>query len=170
MIRRVSFKKAIIAGLLGAVAWDAAARILELFGVPIFDLVHVLGSIAAGAYAPAWKWWTAGMLLHCTVGAIWAIFYAYFFWSTFDYRPVVQGVLFSLLPTLLAGLVMVPQLYLMQTAGAAMAEGNGIFAIGVGAGGPLMLVIGHLVYGSVLGSLYIRPVGYPTGGKVVPYG
>ena len=42
--------------------------------------------------------------------AVWAIFYGYFFWSAFNWRPAVQGLVFSLIPAVLAGLVMVPQL------------------------------------------------------------
>src|SRR3982750_1121913 len=102
MIRRVAFKKAILAGTLGATAWEIAARLLGAFGFPIFDLVHLLGTTVSQT-APAWQWWPLGMFVHCVVGSIWAIFYAYFFWSTFNYRPVVQAILFSLLPIVPAG-------------------------------------------------------------------
>src|SRR3546814_8893136 len=55
-----------------------------------------------------------GMVIHATVGAIWAIFYAYFFWSTFDWPPAFQGMAFSLLPTLLALFIAYPQLQMMH--------------------------------------------------------
>ena len=167
MIRRVAYSKAIFAGTLGAVAWEVTARFLKLVGLPVFDLVHSLGTIAFAEPAPAWQWWPAGMIVHCLVGSIWAIFYAYFFWSTFNYRPIVQGLLFSLLPILLSGLVMVPQMDWMHPG---ILSGNvprnGIFAIRTGFGGPAMIVLGHLVYGAVLGSIYVRPVGYPTGKRI----
>jgi hypothetical protein len=163
MIRRVAFKKAIFAGVLGAVAWEAAARLISLTGWRIFDIVHVLGTMIFGQHAPAWNWWVSGLAMHCLVGAIWAIFYAYFFWSTFDYRPMVQGIIFSLLPAVLAGLVMVPQLDLMRPG---ILSNPGPFAISLGAGGPLMIVLGHLIYGTVLGTLYVRPVGYPVGKRI----
>jgi hypothetical protein len=167
MIRRVAFRKAIFAGILGAAAWEVAARFLKLLGLPVFDLVRSLGTIAIPEQASAWQWWPAGMVVHCVVGSIWAIFYAYFFWSTFNYRPIVQGLLFSLLPIVLVGMVMVPQMDWMHPG---IVNGgirrNGMFAIHTGFGGPAMLVLGHLIYGAVLGSLYVRPVGYPTRRRV----
>src|SRR3546814_7710909 len=54
-----------------------------------------------------------GMVIHATVGAIWAIFYAYFFWSIFDWPPAFQGMAFSLLPTLLALFIAYPHLQMM---------------------------------------------------------
>src|SRR4051794_25045078 len=109
MIRRVAFGKAALAGAAGAAARGAAGRPFVVAGVPLFDLVNLLGTtIAPGA--AAWVWWTIGLALHAGVGAIWAVFYAYFFWSVLDASPIAQGLAFSLGPATLAGLVMVPQL------------------------------------------------------------
>ncbi|MFN6962940.1 MAG: hypothetical protein ACK4S4_04150 [Pyrinomonadaceae bacterium] len=163
MIRRVAFKRAVLAGVAGAAAWEAAARPLAAAGVELFDIVRILGMTALGADAPFWQWWTAGLAMHAAVGAIWAIFYAYFFWSAVELRPVLQGIIFSLLPAMLAGSVMVPQLELMQPE---VAGRLGLFASGLGVWGPLTIVLGHLIYGAVLGSLYTRPVGYPVGRRV----
>ena len=58
MIRRVAFIKAVLAGAAGAVAWEAAARLARLGGVPLFDFVHFLGTMPPGwADAPPWRWW-----------------------------------------------------------------------------------------------------------------
>jgi hypothetical protein len=171
MIRRVAFRKAIIAGALGAAAWEIAVRLLIWAGLPMFDLVYALGSMLLWKGATSWQWWTVGMLMHALVGAIWAVFYAYFFWSLFDYPPTLQGIIFSLLPALLAGLIMVPQMDLMnERILSGELPKNGFFALGIGWGGPLAIVLGHLVYGAVLGSLYKNPVGYPVGQKVFRYG
>src|SRR4051812_23970386 len=72
MLRRVAFAKAILAGVAGAFAWEAASRLLILLNVPLFDLVHVLGTIVHPEARPA-EWWPVGMLAHAAVGAIWAI-------------------------------------------------------------------------------------------------
>jgi hypothetical protein len=105
-----------------------------------------------------------GLALHAGVGAIWAIFYAYFFWSTLERPPAIQGLAFSLLPILLAGFVMMPQLGWMHPL---VLSGElsqpGVFALGQGWGGPVNLVLGHWIYGLTMGALYIRPVGYATG-------
>ena len=167
MIRRVAFGKAVIAGVAGAGAWEAVVRAALWLGAPMFDIVQILGMMLVGQGAQAWAWWPVGMAMHAMVGAIWAIFYAYFFWSFFDLKPAVQGILFSLLPALLAGLIMIPQMDFML---------NGqhpplrVFAIGIGILGPISVVIGHLIYGFVMGSIYVRPVGYRVGRHKIQYG
>ena len=102
--------------------------------------------------------------MHALVGSVWSVFYAYFFWSLIDARPIVQGVLFALLPTVLAGLIMIPQMDLMLNGAYPPFRA---FAIGIGALGPVSILLGHLIYGAVLGSLYVRPVGYPVGKRIV---
>ena len=167
MIRRVAFRKAILAGVLGAAAWEAVVRLFVTAGVPLFDLVRVLGTLVFGSTASPWLWWPTGMAMHMLVGAIWAIFYAYFFWSIWDLPAFLQGVLFSLLPTVLAGLIMIPQMDFMLDGHTSTLR---TFAIGIGWLGPLTVILGHLVYGVVMGSIYVRPVGYAVGQKVNWYG
>jgi hypothetical protein len=167
MIRRVAFKKACIGGAAGALAWELAARAFLLLGLPVFDLVHILGDLALGSRTGFPAWWVAGLILHLTVGAIWAVFYAYFFWSTFALPPYLQGLAFSLFPALLAGLIMVPQMDLMLDG---TMQSFGPFAFRMGWGGPLLLIVGHLIYGTVMGSIYTRPVGYPVGRRIAEYG
>jgi hypothetical protein len=161
----VAFGKAIVAGAIGAFVWEVVVRVLILVGLPLFDLVFILGTMVFADVNP-WLWWPIGIAMHATVGAIWAIFYAYFFWSTFDLHPVAQGLLFSL-----AGLIMVPQMSFMH---ALILEGkllpSGLFGVRLGWGGPAGIVIGHLVYGAVMGGLYVKPVGYKVGRRVLPYG
>ena len=164
MIRRVAFKKALLGGVLGALAWEAAIRLLAWLGVPMFDVVRVLGMMHQGPDTEFWVWWPLGIAMHSAVGAMWAMFYAYFFWSLVDTRPILQGLLFSVLPAILAGLIMIPQMDLMLNG---TLPHFGIFAIGLGLAGPVSVVLGHMIYGAVLGSMYVRPVGYPAGKRIV---
>ena len=166
MVRRVAFKKAILGGALGALGWEVAVRVLIIAGLPMFDLVRTLGTLAVGDRADVWQWWPVGMTMHALVGSIWGIFYAYFFWSFYDFPPVLQGIVFSIVPTLLAGFIMVPQMDDMLAGQRDLRT----FAIGVGWLGPFSVVLGHLTYGVVLGIIYQRPVGYPTGRLVKWYG
>jgi len=170
VIRRVAFRKAVLAGVIGALAWEAAIRALILAGLPLGDLVRFLGTMITGHASPL-VWWPVGLVLHASVGGIWAIFYAYFFWSTFAWPPSVQGLAFSLIPILLAGVVMLPQLGWMH---AQVLRGEiprpGIFGIGIGWGGPAAIILGHLVYGLTMGSLYTRPVGYAARPPISAHG
>src|SRR5688500_17679380 len=167
MIRRVAFKKAIFCSARCALAWEIVVRALILIGVPLSDLVRVLGTMVAGEDAEFWEWWPIGMAMHALVGAIWAIFYAYFFWSFYDYPPTLQGVIFSLIPTLLAGFIMIPQMDFMTERGLPQFR---MFALGIGWLGPVSVLAGHLIYGAVMGTIYTRPVGYATGQRVSWYG
>lgn len=159
MIRRVAFAKAIAAGIAGAVAWELVIRLLSLLGMPLFDITKTLGTMLFPNGHLA-LWWPAGLTLHAMVGVIWAIFYAYFFWSTFRWAPVVQGLVFSALPALLAGFIMIPQMGWMHPMGESSAfPFPGPFAINHGWGGPVGVIIGHIVFGLVMGAIYVRPVG-----------
>lgn len=167
MIRHVAYRKAVLAGMAGAVAWEAVARPLILAGVPYFDIVGTLGTLALPHGRP-WAWWTAGMSLHLLVGAIWAVFYAYFFWSVLPLPPVLQGFLFAFVPMPLALFIMHPQFELMHPlVQSGELPYSGLFGLSAGWREPAAIVAGHFIWGSVLGLTYLRPVGYAT--KKPPY-
>lgn len=157
MIRIISLRKAVLAGMAGAVAWELALRLLGLV-----DIVHGLGQLAFPGGA-ALLWWPAGMALHMLVGVIWAIFYAYFAWSMLPLRPVLQGLVFALVPTVLAGAVVYPQLAVMQADERVLHVSAWALAAQVGWPERVGILLGHLIYGAVLGAIYTHPVGAPTG-------
>ena len=167
MIRIVSFPKAVAAGAAGALAWELVLRPLLVAGLPLADLVQMLGQLVA-PQGPAWAWWGAGMLLHILVGAIWAVFYAYFFWSLLPVRPVWQGLVFALAPSTLALGVVYPQLGLMLRDAEVVQTDAWRLMAQVSWGERAGLAIGHTVYGAVLGLLYRRPVGYAVGRRPAP--
>jgi len=159
MIRIVSFPKAITVGVVGAFAWEAVLRTSDLAGLPLFDIVHSLGTLAFPD-SSAGTWWPAGMALHATVGALWSIFYAYFFWSWLSWPPVLQGMAFALLPAMLALFLVLPQLDLMGRPASVVNFSPLSFFAGLGWRVPTGLVLGHILWGAVIGALYTRPVGY----------
>jgi beta-glucosidase/6-phospho-beta-glucosidase/beta-galactosidase len=161
VLRIVSLRKAALAGAAGALAWEIVLRAFAWAGFPLFDIVRQLGTLAFphGA-SPAW--WAAGLFLHVLVGIVWAVFYAYFFWSVLRLRPMVQGLVFSLLPATLALLIAYPQLGFMHASAGIVAVHPLALAQSMGWRAPLGILLGHLVYGAVLGSLYTHPVGYRT--------
>ncbi len=160
MIRSVAYSKAVFAGMAGAVAWEVVARLLIWAGVPFFDLVMTLGTLILPNASP-WVSWLAGMSVHLLVGAIWAVFYAYFFWSVLPLRPVLQGLVFAFVPMPLAIFIMHPQFDLMHPlVQSGVMSSSGLFGLSGGAHEPLSIAAGHLIWGAVLGLLYTRPVGY----------
>jgi beta-glucosidase/6-phospho-beta-glucosidase/beta-galactosidase len=162
MIRVVSLRKATVAGMAGAAAWEVVLRSLELGGFPLFDIVRGLGTLAF-PNGPALAWWAAGMAVHLVVGALWAIFYAYFFWSRFDWAPALQGLVFSALPALLAIGIAGPQLATMHVNDLTIPVGLETLLPSLEWRAILGMLLGHAIWGAVLGALYTHPVGYRTG-------
>ena len=162
MLRVVSFKKAILAGIAGALAWEAAVRLLALAGVPVFDLVRALGTLPFPD-GPLALWWPAGSAAHLAVGVAWALFYAYFVWARFRWSPVLQGLAFAALPAVLAIFVMVPQLRLMHIDQAAVRIDWRTFLVGLEPRILGTLLLGHAIFGLTVGAIYTHPVGYRVG-------
>ncbi len=168
MIRIVSIRKAALAGAAGALAWEAILRGAALAGMPLFDLVRELGTLVAASGRPA-LWWPAGLAIHSLVGALWAIFYAYFFWTLLRLRPVFQGLVFSLLPTILALLIAYPQLQFMHSQQSILLVDPASLFGALSWREPVGILLGHLIFGAVLGALYTHPVGYRTHKDVRPW-
>lgn len=161
MIRIVSIRKAFLAGAAGAVAWEVLSRVLALLGLPLVDLVKVLGTLVAPGQAP-WFWWPAGLAMHVAVGAIGAVFYGYFFYSLTSWRPVVQGMVFGLIAAVPVTIAVYPLLLVMHESGDVAHMNLMGFGHMLGWRERGGLLLGHLVYGAVLGALYTRPVGRST--------
>ncbi len=161
MIRVVALRKAALAGAVGALAWEAAARGLILAGLPLFDIVRALGTLVFPE-GPALAWWAAGLAAHIFVGVCWALVYAYCFWSRYDWPPPLQGLAFSLVPAVLALLVAGPQLELMHRNASIVELTPALLLPELSAGHIGGLLLGHAIFGLVIGALYTRPVGYPA--------
>lgn len=167
MIRVVSHWKAILAGVAGILAWEVLARLLILAGLPFFDLVRLLGTLVADPAYP-WIWWPVGMVVQAIAGALWAILYAYFFWSVLKRPPAQQGLIFSIVPALITVLILRPQLELMHARGFDPIRYAGLFGLSKGWHAPVSILVAYGVYGLVMGRLYIRPVGAPAGERRMP--
>jgi beta-glucosidase/6-phospho-beta-glucosidase/beta-galactosidase len=162
VLRVVAFRKAILAGAVGALAWEAAVRPLGLAGLSNFDIVRELGTLVFPD-SGAQYWWPAGLAAHATVGVIWAIFYAYFFWARFRWPPAIQGLAFAALPAILAALIVYPQLQLMHLHQPITRIDWHSFLVGLERTRLSGLLVGHAVFGLTIGAIYTRPVGYAVG-------
>jgi beta-glucosidase/6-phospho-beta-glucosidase/beta-galactosidase len=159
LIRVVALQKAAIVGAAAALAWEIALRSAILVGVPTFDIVRSLGTLAF-PHGPAIAWWSVGMTAHALVGVCWAVFYAYFFWAQLNVRPPLQGLIFSAVPAVLALLIVVPQLQLIKLDAEQVQLTLDMLLpklTPVQMGG---LIAGHAIFGLVVGALYTHPVGY----------
>ena len=161
MIRVVSLRKAAVAGVCGALAWTAVLGTIELAGLPLFNIVKELGTLAFGP-DEVLGWGAVGLIAHGLVGICWALVYAYFFWSRVNWPPALQGLAFSLIPAILALFIVNPQLHLMHLdEDVARLTWNAVLpSISLTQLGGLLL--GHSIFGLTVGALYTHPVGYPA--------
>jgi beta-glucosidase/6-phospho-beta-glucosidase/beta-galactosidase len=159
LIRVVALRKAAVAGIAGAAAWEAVLRSAILLGVPTFDIVRILGTLAFRD-GPALAWWSTGMAAHALVGICWAVFYAYFFWAQLNWKPWLQGLLFSVVPAILALFVVAPQLELIQMRAEEVQLTARMLLPPLSALEIAGLIAGHAIFGLVVGMIYTHPVGY----------
>ncbi|HEX8937451.1 MAG TPA: hypothetical protein VF776_04210, partial [Sphingomicrobium sp.] len=161
MLRVVAFRKAILAGAAGAIAWEIAVGLLALAGIPVFDLVRELGTLPFPNSGPV-AWLPAGLGAHAVVGAAWALFYAYFFWARFRWPPPLQGLVFAALPAVLAVFIVIPQLELMHLHQEMVQLDWRSFLHGLDQAKLGGILLGHALFGLTVGAIYTHPVGYPT--------
>src|SRR5690348_5891464 len=166
MIRVVALPKAIAAGLAGAAVMEVYSFAVGAAGLPSVDFVRDLSAVAF-RNSPVLT--TASALAaHLSIGVCWAIFYAFFVWGRIHARPLVQGLVFSLLPATLAILIVYPELSLIRRASDVVTLDPASF---LGALSPPMaasLLVAHALFGLTIGAIYRRPVGYAAGKKPSP--
>ena len=150
-----------MAGAAGALAWELAARVMILLGLPVVDLIKTLGTLVAPA-GPAWLWWPAGLAIHLAVGVIGAVFYAYFVWARLPWKPVYQGLTFGIVAALPVICAVYPLLLVMHSTAAVVHMSLMSYIDMISGAQRVELVLGHAIYGAALGALYTRPVGRST--------
>jgi hypothetical protein len=167
VIRVVAIRKAVAAGVGGAIAMEIFSRVGALLGLKTIDFIAELSSVAFGGSRLLAD--SAAVIAHLTVGVCWAIFYAFFFWGRLrKLRPPLQGLVFAILPAVLATFVVYPELALIH---------HKIDVINLTVAGffaPLSvpaiasILIGHALFGLTMGAIYRKPVGYRVGTKPSP--
>ena len=133
MFDNINLKRAVLAGLAGTTVMTGLMLAAPMMGMPRMNIGEMLGSMMGGFTALGWA-------AHFMIGTALAMAYAAFFSERLPGPAVVRGMLFGLAPWLLAQLVVMPMM------------GAGLFSGSLAAAaGSLM---GHLVYGAVVGAVY----------------
>ncbi len=125
--------RAIIAGLIGTLIMTAVGLwIAPLMGMPAMNPAEMLAGQMGGVLLLGW-------LAHLMIGTVLAIIYAVVApWLAGP--PVLRGALYGIAPFLLAQIVVIPMM------GMPLFSGSVVLAMGS--------LIGHLVYGAVVGAVY----------------
>src|SRR5713101_4753554 len=132
--------RAILGGLVGTIVLTMLMYIAApMMGIPKMDIAAMLGSMLGG--------WTMGMVMHFVNGTIlFPLIYAFVLFSKLRGSPITKGILWGATLWLVAGLVVMP----MMGAGFLGAASGGMMAA-------VASLIGHLVYGALLGAIGGRP-------------
>lgn len=130
---RIKTGRAIGAGLIGTLAMTAVGLwVAPLMGIPAMNPADMLAGKMGGMLLLGW-------MAHLMIGTILAIVYSVVApWLAGP--PAVRGALYGIAPFLLAQIVVIPMM------GMPLFSGSAVMAMGS--------LIGHLVYGAVVGAVY----------------
>ena len=130
---KVNVPRLVLAGVLGTLVMTGLMLMAPKMGMPPMNIAEMLGSAMGVSIILGWA-------AHFMMGIVLAAIYAALFVGRLPGPAAVRGMIYSLLPWLLTQLAVMPMM------------GNGLFS-----GSALMAtgsLMGHLVYGAVLGGVY----------------
>jgi len=140
----MNLKRAAVAGLVGTAVMTGLMLLAPLVGLPRLAIGQLLSTLLAVSVAflpigPATGW-----VLHGLFGILLAVIYAAAFAGRLPGPPLVRGALYGVLVFLLAEVTFMPLV------------GAGVFSRG---DVPMILgsLLGHLIYGGLVGFLYGEP-------------
>ena len=142
------------------------SRVGALLGLKTIDFIAELSSVAFGGSRLLAD--SAAVIGHLTIGVCWAIFYAFFFWGRLKLRPPLQGLVFAVLPALLATFVVYPELALIHHKVDVMTLTVAGFFAPLSVPAITSLLMGHAIFGLTMGAIYRKPVGYRVGSRPSP--
>ena len=132
-----NYGKAVLAGIVGAVVMS----LVGLYGAPMMGMARMnpadmMAMQMGGSMAVGWA-------AHIMIGAILAVIYLAVAATRLPGPPAVRGAIFSMAPWLVAMVVMMPMM------------GMGMF--GGGMQPAVGSLIGHMIYGLVMGGIIGEP-------------
>jgi len=129
----IAYGRAVVAGIVGtAIMTVVGVWVAPLMGIPPMNPADMLAAAMGGVSALGW-------VAHFMIGTVLALIYAAVA-PLLPGTPIVRGALYGVLPFLVAQIVVMPMMGMPVFSGSiAMAMGS---------------LIGHLVYGGVVGGIY----------------
>lgn len=129
----IAYGRAVLAGIIGTLLMTAVGLwIAPMMGIPRMNPAEMLAGAMAGVAVLGW-------MAHLMIGTVLALIYAAVA-GRLPGAPAVRGALFGIAPFLVAQIMVMPMMGMPLFSGsAAMAMGS---------------LIGHLIYGAVVGLVY----------------
>lgn len=138
-MRSNAIRRSVLGGLVATAVMTLAMLMAPLMSMPEMNIGKMLGEFMG---VPTFIGWVG----HFMIGVALAVAYGVFFEPKLNSTPVVRGMLYGLIPWLVAQVMVNPMM------------GAGLFASNTPA--PFLMVLGsllgHIVYGAVLGVAYTR--------------
>ena len=135
-----TFARAALGGLVGTLAMTMMMYVVAPMMGLHMDIAAMLGSVLGGN-------WSAGMMMHFINGSvIFPAIYAYVLYARLPGPPAVRGTTWGVVLWLLAQTIVMPMM------------GAGLFSSAMGGAMAAMgSLIGHVLYGSLLGVIASAP-------------
>jgi hypothetical protein len=144
--------KAFIAGLAGGAVMTLAMLLARETGLTTMDIEKKLGSMITGDLSRSA--WQIGLAIHFVVSGLLALIYAFAFERLTHKAGWVFGAAFGLVHAIISGFVMgaLGEIHPLMRDG--LLRAPGLFASNFGSATVALFVVGHVVYGAVVGLLY----------------
>lgn len=135
-----TFTRAVLGGFVGTLVMTAMMYVVAPMMGLHMDIAAMLGSMLGGS-------WIAGMMMHFVNGSvIFPAVYAYALFAHLPGSPAIRGTIWGLVLWLVAQTVVMPMM------------GAGLFSSAMGGAMAAMgSLIGHVLYGSLLGIIASSP-------------
>jgi uncharacterized membrane protein YagU involved in acid resistance len=135
-----TFSRAVLGGLTGTAAMTAVMYLVAPMMGLHMDIAAMLGSVLGGS-------WTAGMMMHVVNGSlIFPAIYAYGLYDRLPGSPAIKGTVWGVALWLMLQVIVMPMM------------GGGLFSSNMGGlMAALGALVGHVLYGSLLGVIASAP-------------
>jgi len=152
----INWGRAFFCGVLGAAILMAWLDIFYMMGFTRFNLELFVGTILRNTMEYAPRAWLEGAIANLIFGGIFGIFYAYLFEYIYRRSGAKVGFLVGLIHSAFAGVAILPFFETVHEQMSLPLYPNGLGFLGahVSAATPLLIIIGHLLFGTTMGLFY----------------
>ncbi len=152
----IDWSNALWAGLAGGIAMGIWAMMMHMAGFSRMSMTSYEGCMITGEDSGT-NTFTAGMAMHLLLSVLIAFVYSWAFEAIWGAASWFYGLLLGLAHWLVAGLA----LRMMDGMNSCVKHNAmnpiGFFANGYGSGAVLTFLVGHLIFGAIVGWLYSVP-------------
>lgn len=150
----ISWGRAFVVGVIGATLMMGLLDSFNMMGFTQFSYETYIGSLIRNEAHGAHNW-TVGVFANWFLGGIFGVFYAYFFEYFFSRASAREGLLLGVAHVALAAFAFFPFFNAIhEQMGVMLYPSFGILGSGLGVATPLLLIVGNLLFGATVGTLY----------------